>query len=95
MLASLLTVGAAMQAQFLPGTYGPCGDSANWNNGTDGRNFFLVANATGSYASEDSPSSPNGICQGFMTNWVMSIVILCVVLGLLLLLPRQADSSEH
>ncbi|EAQ83558.1 predicted protein [Chaetomium globosum CBS 148.51] len=51
-----------MAGMFLPDTYGPCNDASNWSNATDGRNLFLVANATGNFGT----SGPNGACHGIM-----------------------------
>lgn len=71
-LAALLIAGVAMAGMFLPDTYGPCNDASNWNNGTDGRNLFLIANATGNFGND----GPNGACQSVMLIWVMTIVVM-------------------
>ncbi|KAK3293015.1 uncharacterized protein B0H64DRAFT_327902 [Chaetomium fimeti] len=71
-LASILIAGVIMTGMFLPDTYGPCDRASSWNNGTDGRNFFLVAYTTGSFGT----SGPNGVCHGIMQNWVMAIVVI-------------------
>ena len=76
-LAAALGVGVVMQSQFLPHGYGPCSDASNWNNGTDGRNFFVAANATDWYG-DKWPSSPGEICHSFVLNWILAIVVMCV-----------------
>src|SRR5689334_22280660 len=73
-LAIILTAGVAMEGQFLPGSYAACDGASNWNNGTDGRNFFVVANATDSF----DIYGPDSICQNMVENWVFAIVIMCV-----------------
>jgi hypothetical protein len=73
-LAISLTAGVAMQGQFLPGSYAACNGASDWNNGTDGRNFFVVANATDSFGIR----GPASICHNMMENWVLAIVVMCV-----------------
>jgi hypothetical protein len=76
-LVAALIVGVVMQSQFLPHGYGPCGDVSNWNNGTDGRNFFLVASTIDWYG-ENKRASPGDICHSFVLTWILAIVIMCV-----------------
>jgi hypothetical protein len=78
-ISIVLAAGIAMEAQFLPATYGPCKGAENWNNGTDGRNFFLVANATGNF-DFDGHNAAHGICYTMMVNWAMTIAIMYVAL---------------
>lgn len=61
--------------EFLPGTYSGCDGAANWRNGTDGRNFFVVANGTDAFGSD----SPDNICHNMVEIWVMAIVVMCVI----------------
>ena len=75
-LAITLIAGVAMEAQFLPATYGPCEEAANWNNGTDGRNFFVVAGATERFEYKGDDAS--GICRNLMANWATTIAVMCV-----------------
>ncbi|KAK4040818.1 hypothetical protein C8A01DRAFT_15382 [Parachaetomium inaequale] len=71
-LTIILTAGVAMQGQFLPGSYEACNGASDWNNGTDGRNFFVVANATDSFGIY----GPDSICHNMMENWVFAIVVI-------------------
>jgi hypothetical protein len=77
-LAGLLIVGVVWQARFLPGTYGACKDgAAQWSNGTDGRNFFVVASQADDFKYDDSGrSSPDKLCHSMVENWVMAIVVM-------------------
>lgn len=76
-LVAALLVGAVLQSRFLPHTYGPCGDASNWNNGTDGRNFFVVASAIDWYG-DNSRLNPGEICHSFVLNWILVTVVMYV-----------------
>ncbi|KAK3900570.1 hypothetical protein C8A05DRAFT_17130 [Staphylotrichum tortipilum] len=74
-LAVILTVGTAMAGMFLPGTLSGCNTASNWNNATDGRNFFVAANATGHFG-DPMETTPTSICRSMMTAWIMTIVVI-------------------
>lgn len=75
-LAFSLMVGVTMQGHFLPNTNAGCGDAVNWKNGTDGRNFFVAANATSKLGNPDGYS---GVCRRLMLNWIFSIVVMYAI----------------
>lgn len=75
-LAFSLLAGVTMQGYFLPNTNSGCGDAVNWKNGTDGRNFFVVANATSKLG---DPGGYSGVCRRIMLNWVLSIVVMYTI----------------
>ncbi|SPQ24447.1 da038d89-998d-401d-ba4c-a4be060dff2c [Thermothielavioides terrestris] len=84
-LAGLLVAGVVLERRFLPGTFSGCNGASNWNNATDGRNFFVVANGTDAFGSD----GPNSICHNIVQIWVMAIVViilylLCGVFNILL-----------
>ncbi|KAK4249329.1 hypothetical protein C7999DRAFT_12807 [Corynascus novoguineensis] len=86
-LATILFCGVSMTGQFLPHGYGPCNDARNWNNGSDGRNFFVEADINGSFGDE-RPGADN-ICSRMVKNWIMGIVVLlffliCAVIDIII-----------
>ncbi|KAK4143466.1 uncharacterized protein C8A04DRAFT_12324 [Dichotomopilus funicola] len=70
-----LIIGIALASGFLPGDYGPCETASNWNNGTDGRNFFVVAKASGNFSEDDDA---NAICHKIVEGWIVSIVVVII-----------------
>jgi len=69
MISLTFLASAVKQAQFLPRAYSSCGDAVNWNNGTDGRNFFLAANAT-TFTSYGGPSQ---LCHKMVETWAIAV----------------------
>lgn len=65
-------MGVVKQAKFLPQSYGPCDGAPNWNNGTDGRNFFVMANQTEGIGYD----SPESLCKNMVLNWTISLVVM-------------------
>ncbi len=78
-LALILTVGTALAGLFLPGALSDCNDASNWNNATDGRNFFVAANATGHFGDPET-TTPTSICKSLTTSWIMAIVVMHVMI---------------
>src|SRR5690348_10046192 len=74
-LAIILISGGVMTGQFLPHAYGPCNGASNWNNGTDGSNFFIIANVTGDFETD----GPQSVCHIIVQNWILAIVVMCVL----------------
>ncbi|KAK4225452.1 hypothetical protein QBC38DRAFT_264759 [Podospora fimiseda] len=72
-IAFLLLSGVVMEEQFLPSTLSGCGDAVNWNNATDGRNYFVVANTTGSFPKTVSPAK---ICTSMLNMVIMAMVYI-------------------
>ena len=82
-LALILTVGTAMAGLFLPGTLSECNSASDWNNATDGRNFFVAANGTW-HSGDSGTTTPKSICKDTMTAWILAIVVMYVRAALFL-----------
>lgn len=74
MIAVSLLVSVLKQAPFIPHAYDSCDGAINWKNGTDGRNYFLVANST-AFASYGGPSK---LCHAMVEFWAMAVSIMWV-----------------
>ncbi|KAH7146300.1 hypothetical protein EDB81DRAFT_487107 [Dactylonectria macrodidyma] len=73
-LAIALIYGAVMQAKFIPRSKSGCQGAVNWRNGTDGRNFFLVANESIKF----DYGSPKSTCDAFVKSW--QVTLGCIAL---------------
>ena len=94
-LALILTVGTAMAGLFLPGTLSECNSASDWNNATDGRNFFVAANGTW-HSGDSGTTTPKSICKDTMTAWILAIVVMYVRAALFLLKDcTLTDGSEY
>lgn len=70
-LAIALISGVVAQHRFLPGTFGGCSDAVDWRNGTDGQNFFVYANTSGTF-----DDSPGDICYDLVQVWAVTIAVM-------------------
>ncbi|KAF7555996.1 hypothetical protein G7Z17_g1718 [Cylindrodendrum hubeiense] len=80
-LAGLLLFIALQQVQFLPTTYSACGGASDWRNGTDGRNFFVVADASAAFVVTEPNvyskfGSPGAICRSMVQSWSLTIALI-------------------
>ncbi|KAF4988523.1 hypothetical protein FDECE_15010 [Fusarium decemcellulare] len=77
-----LIAGVALQAEFIPTSHGACDSASDWRNGTDGRNFFVAADASGRFNDRAGNSSPEAICHSFVQYWFIalgaSVIFSCI-----------------
>lgn len=72
LVAASLSLIAVNQAGFIPQTDDACRGATDWKNGTDGRNYFLVANAT----AFDSYKSPAKLSRTMVQIWTSTVIVV-------------------
>lgn len=73
-LAIALIFGVVHQVSFMPTSYGGCRNASDWRNGTDGRNYFIVANMV-----DDEGSSAKKKCDEYVRSYIFTIAVMQVV----------------
>ncbi|UNI15711.1 hypothetical protein JDV02_002217 [Purpureocillium takamizusanense] len=71
----VLVAGTAMEANFLPRTYGACKHASDWRDGPDGRNFFDEAVRGGRWVG--FPRAED-LCHGMVQHWAFCIAVTII-----------------